>query len=543
MTEQQLRRLRADFPILATRVGSEPLIYFDNASTTQKPRATIDALTHFYRRQNANVHRGAYQLAAQATNAFESARKTVAQWLNVPTHSIIWTRGATESINLVSHAWLAPRLKAGDRILLTRSNHHANIVPWQQIAKTAGAHLDILELTESGELDLEQYSQLLARQPKMVALTHVSNALGSIYPVDYLVAQAKSAGAWTLVDGAQATPHFNVDLRSLDCDFYLFSGHKTFGPTGIGLLYGRPQLLEEMAPWQTGGEMIESVSFEESRFAPVPLRFEAGTPNIAGAIGLQAAINYLQSQDRQLLETHEQELFAVLSDGLNSLPDIRMLPSGPKTVSLVSCAFKDHQVQDVATFLDAKGFALRAGHHCAQPLMKALGVESSLRISLAFYNSETEVIKLIEVLDQYLSNTQVNLGGNSEVSLEKVYQATEWQARFTALMHLADSLPTRANDLRTPQWEIEGCATRTWMRLTENSDGTLKLETDAQSRIMKALLFLIEKRVDGHRSDQVIPTVIRQELIDLGFESQLSQTRGNAILILLGHLESLISKR
>jgi len=542
MNEQALRRLRSEFPILASRVGKEPLVYFDNASTTQKPRATIDALTNYYRRQNANVHRSAYHLAVQATNTFESARSTVADWLKVPANSVIWTRGATESINLVAQAWLAPRLKSDDRILLTRPNHHANIVPWQQLAKKVGAHLDVVELTETGELDSDQYTELLARQPKMVALTHVSNALGSVYPIATMVAEAKKAGAWTLVDGAQATPHFDIDLGAIDCDFYLFSGHKTFGPTGIGVLYGRPDILEEMAPWQTGGEMIESVSFEETRFAAVPLRFEAGTPNIAGAIGLAAAIKFLQSQDRRLLEQHEQNLFKHLHQGLDSLANVQILPSGPESVSLLSCTFKQSEVDDVARFLDTHGFALRAGSHCAQPLMQALGIDATLRVSLAFYNSEAEVTKLVACLDQFLNSSGLSLKANPDHWLKQMYQAQEWQTRFTSLMHLADSLPMSAADLRTTAFEVRGCATLTWMRLTTQANGTLSLETDAKSRVMKALLYVIASRVTGRTPDQILTDEIRKTLVELGFESHLTQTRGNAIALILEHLDSLVPK-
>src|SRR5210317_528107 len=439
MTEQQLKRLRSEFPILATRVGRESLVYLDNAATTQKPRTVIDSQSNYYRRQNANVHRAAHALAAEATSAYESARQKIARWLNVPANTLIWTRGATESINLVAQAWLEPRLKVDDRILLLVSNHHANILPWQQIARRCGAHLDVVALLPDGNLDMEQYRSLLARQPKMVALSHVSNALGTVYPVKEMIAQAQAAGAWTLVDGAQALPHFDIDLAELNCDFYLFSGHKTFAPAGIGVLYGRYELLEQMQPWQTGGEMIENVSFNETRFAAPPLRFEAGTPNIAGAIGLGAAIDYLSSIDRVAFESHEQRLLALCVDGLKSIADVSLLPSGQQQVALTSCTFKQLQVNDVATYLDSRGIAVRAGHHCAQPLIQALDIDSSLRISLAFYNTQAEVERLLEALDQFCSNTQVTVRGSQAELLEQVYSANDWQSRFSALMGLASN--------------------------------------------------------------------------------------------------------
>ena len=541
MTEQQLKRLRSEFPILATRVGRESLVYLDNAATTQKPRTVIDSQSNYYRRQNANVHRAAHALAAEATSAYEAARQKIARWLNVPANTLIWTRGATESINLVAQAWLEPRLKVDDRILLLVSNHHANILPWQQIARRCGAHLDVVALLPDGNLDMEQYRSLLAREPKMVALSHVSNALGTVYPVKEMIAQAQAAGAWTLVDGAQALPHFDIDLAELNCDFYLFSGHKTFAPTGIGVLYGRYELLEQMQPWQTGGEMIEHVSFNETRFAAPPLRFEAGTPNIAGAIGLGAAIDYLSSIDRVAFESHEQRLLALCVDGLKSIADVSLLPSGQQQVALTSCTFKQLQVNDVATYLDSRGIAVRAGHHCAQPLMQALDIDSSLRISLAFYNTQAEVERLLEALDQFCSNTQVTVRGSQAELLEQVYSANDWQSRFSALMGLASKLKADPA-LQQEQFEVQGCATRTWMDLQLSDSGRLQLRTEAQSRVMKGLLYLIADRVNGRKPSEIEPARIKQELIDLGFASQLTQTRGNALMTLFNHLERLLPK-
>lgn len=541
MTEQQLKRLRSEFPILATRVGRESLVYLDNAATTQKPRTVIDSQSNYYRRQNANVHRAAHALAAEATSAYEAARQKIARWLNVPANTLIWTRGATESINLVAQAWLEPRLKVDDRILLLVSNHHANILPWQQIARRCGAHLDVVALLPDGNLDKEQYRSLLARQPKMVALSHVSNALGTVYPVKEMIAQAQAAGAWTLVDGAQALPHFDIDLAELNCDFYLFSGHKTFAPTGIGVLYGRYELLEQMQPWQTGGEMIEHVSFTETRFAAPPLRFEAGTPNIAGAIGLGVAIDYLSSIDRVAFESHEQRLLALCVDGLKSIADVSLLPSGQQQVALTSCTFKQLQVNDVATYLDSRGIAVRAGHHCAQPLMQALDIDSSLRISLAFYNTQAEVERLLEAIDQFCSNTQVTVRGSQAELLQQVYSANDWQSRFSALMGLASKLKSDPA-LQQEQFEVQGCATRTWMDLQLSDSGRLQLRTEAQSRVMKGLLYLIADRVNGRKPSEIEPARIKQELIDLGFASQLTQTRGNALMTLFNHLERLLPK-
>ena len=541
MTEQELKRLRTEFPILTTRVGREPIAYFDNAATTQKPRVVIDALTHYYRKQNANVHRAAHFLASEATQAYEAARSRVAHWLNADASEIIWTRGTTEAINLVAQAFLAPKLCAGDRILLLVSNHHANILPWQQLAKSKSAQLDVVGLTESGDIDLRQYAEKLKQRPVMVALTHVSNALGTIYPVAEMARDAKEAGAYVLIDGAQAVSHFDVDVKALNTDFYTFSGHKTFGPTGIGLLYGRDELLEAMPPWQTGGEMIERVSFDETVYAAPPLRFEAGTPNISGAIGLAAALEYLQQRDRAALEAHEQLLMRRAELALQGNPGVQLLPAGSKRVALLSCTFKQFQVADVAAFLDSRGIAVRAGHHCAQPLLQAMNIDSSLRISLAFYNTEQEVDRLISALKELLSQPSLDNQGDLQKLLTQVYEATDWPSRFSALMQLASGLPAAATDLRAPEWEVFGCATRTWMRLERDSSGKIHLQTDAQSRLMQGLLYLITREVSGKQVEQIDVDQIEGRLIELGFESQLSQTRGNALRQLLAHLRSLIA--
>lgn len=541
MTEQELKRLRTEFPILASRVGREHLAYFDNAATTHKPRAVIDAVSNYYRKQNANVHRAAHHLAAEATQAYEAARRTVAAWLNVQPTEVIWTRGSTEAINLVAQAFLAPRIEAGDRILLLVSNHHANILPWKQLAQQRGVELDVVGLTQSGELDLEQYAQLLQRKPKMVALSHVSNALGTIYPVSEMVQQAKRVGAWTLVDGAQALPHFDVDLHSLGADFYTFSGHKTFGPTGIGGLFGRYELLESMPPWQTGGEMIERVSFDEVVYAAPPLRFEAGTPNIAGALGLASAINYLQQRDRAALEAHEQHLLALAEAGLKQIPGINLVPAGGRRVALLSCTFEQFQVADVAAYLDSRGIAVRAGHHCAQPLLQHLELDASLRISFAFYNTAQEVERLLEAIKELLGSELSLSNDGLEAQVAAVYKAPDWASRFSALMHLAQTLPATPHELRQPENEVFGCATRTWMRLATDENGCISLATDAQSRLMQGLLYLIAQAVNGKHPGEINLDQIQQQLVDLGFEAQLSHTRGNAVQHLLSHLRVVIA--
>lgn len=400
-----IQTLRLDFPILAQTVNGQPLVYLDNAATTQKPQAVLDALNHYYQSQNANVHRAAHALSGQATLAFEAARAKVASFINAPdTAQVIWTRGATESINLVAYSFGMHSLKAGDEILLSTMEHHANIVPWQQVAAATGAIIKVIPLTQDAELDMEAAANLFSTHTKLLAVSHISNALGAINPIKQLIAMAKAVGAVTLIDGAQAVGHFTlgkpaVDVQALDCDFYVFSGHKMFGPTGIGVLYGKRELLEAMPPWQTGGEMIKKVSFEQTSFGELPFKFEAGTPNIAGAIGLGAAIDYLSGLDRVAIAKHEQALMAQLLTGLNAMPEVRII--GRPQAGAVSFVIDDVHPQDLATLLDMQGIAVRTGHHCAMPLMQALDLpQGTIRASIAFYNSADDIAALLAGLDK-----------------------------------------------------------------------------------------------------------------------------------------------
>lgn len=395
MMPLDIDKLRLDFPILAQTVNGQPLVYLDNAATTQKPQAVLDALNHYYQGQNANVHRAAHALSGQATQAFEAARAKVADFIHAPdARQVIWTRGATEAINLVALSFGMQKLKAGDEILLSAMEHHANIVPWQQVAAATGAVIKVIPLTDNAELDMTAAANLFSSRTKLLAISHVSNALGVLNPVQTLIAMAKAVGAVTLIDGAQAVGHLSVDVQALDCDFYVFSGHKMFGPTGIGVLYGKRALLEAMPPWQTGGEMIKYVSFEHTRFGELPFKFEAGTPNIAGAIGLGAAIDYLSALDRCALAAHEHQLMLQLLAGLSALPEVRII--GRPTAGAVSFIIDDVHPQDVATLLDMQGIAVRTGHHCAMPLMQALDLQQgTLRASIAFYNHAQDIDALL----------------------------------------------------------------------------------------------------------------------------------------------------
>jgi len=393
--------LRTDFPILDQQVHGQPLIYFDNAATTQKPRAVLDVLRRYYERDNANVHRGIHELSNRATAAFEAARARAAQFINARSpNEIIFTRGTTEGINLVAQAWGAKHVKAGDTILLTEMEHHSNIVPWQLLAERTGARLAYLPIGgDIGLLNLSQLDEYLTRQVKLFAMTHISNSLGTINPVAEMCARARQLGVTTLVDAAQSAGHRPIDVQEIGCDFLAFSGHKMCGPTGIGVLYGRQEVLEALPPYQGGGEMILSVDFQQSTWKHTPHRFEAGTPDISGAVGLHAAMDYLDKIGRPNIAQHDQELGAYAYAKLSRLGQgIRLFGPHIGRAGLVSFLLKDIHAHDVVTVADQRGVALRGGHHCNQPLMRKLGVESTARASFYFYNTTEEIDRFAEVL-------------------------------------------------------------------------------------------------------------------------------------------------
>jgi cysteine desulfurase/selenocysteine lyase len=394
--------LRADFPILDQEVHGRPLIYFDNAATSQKPRAVMDALDRYYVHDNANVHRGIHELSNRATNAFEAARTRAAAFINARSaDEIIFTRGTTEGINLVAATWGLKHLKAGDGILLTEMEHHSNIVPWQMLAERTGARLVYVPvMNDAGELDLSRLEDQLASGVKLFAFTHISNALATVNPVAEFCARARRQGVVTLVDAAQSAGHCPVDVQAIGCDFLAFSGHKICGPTGFGILYGRSEILRDMPPYHGGGEMILSVEFHRSTFKPAPHRFEAGTPDISGAVGLHAAMDYLDRIGRERIFAHDQELAHYAYDALAGIPGIRLFGPRRGRGGLVSFLLKDVHAHDLVTVADQWGVALRGGHHCTQPLMRKLGVDSTARASFYFYNTRSEVDRFIEVIHE-----------------------------------------------------------------------------------------------------------------------------------------------
>jgi len=396
-----VERLRRDFPILAQPIRGKPLVYLDNAATSQKPRSVIDAVSRFYSSENANIHRGVHYLSEQATAAYDAVRARVASFLNAAsTAEIVFTRGTTEGINLVAQSWARNRLQPGDEILITEMEHHSNIVPWQLVAGQTGAVVRAIPITDAGELELASFDRLLTERTRLLALTHLSNALGTINPVHWMVARARERGIVTLVDGAQSAPHLPVDVQALGCDFFACSGHKLFGPTGVGVLYGRAELLEAMPPWHGGGDMIETVTVERSTYAPPPARFEAGTPMIAEVIGLGAALEYIEGVGRAAIGSWEEDLLGYATDRVRELDGVRLIGTAREKAAVLSFVVEGVHPHDVGAVLDDEGIAIRAGHHCAQPLMRRLGLSATARASFSFYNTRDEVDALVRGLQR-----------------------------------------------------------------------------------------------------------------------------------------------
>ncbi|MDF1700171.1 MAG: cysteine desulfurase [Planctomycetota bacterium] len=390
--------VRADFPILAREVNGKPLVYLDNAATTQRPEAVVNAIADFYRTSNSNVHRGVHRLSQEATELFEAARTTMARFLGADTHEIVFTRGTTEGINLVAAAYGRANVGAGDEIVVSRMEHHANIVPWQLLCEQTGARLRVAPITDDGALDMDALAGLIGERTKIVAVGHISNALGTINPIQEIARLAHAVGAIIVVDGAQGAPHGHVDVRALDVDFYALSGHKMYGPTGIGVVYGRKTLLDAMPPWQGGGDMIRSVTFEKTTYNDAPFRFEAGTPNIAGAIGLAAAADYLRDVGLDAIAAHEAALLEYGTAQLAKVEGLRMIGTAPHKAGVLGFVLEGIHPHDIGTILDSEGVAVRTGHHCAQPVMERFGVPATARASLGLYNTPAEIDALVAAL-------------------------------------------------------------------------------------------------------------------------------------------------
>ena len=396
-------RIRDDFPILKQRVNGNPLVYLDNGATSQKPQSVIDAIVDYYTTTNSNVHRGVHTMSQQATDGYEGARSKIRQFINAgKDEEIIFTRNTTEGLNLVAHSYGRQNIRSGDDIIVSNMEHHSNIVPWQMLCEENGANLKVVPIDDSGELVMDEYQKMLSSRTKLVSITHVSNALGTILPAKQIVDMAHAHGAPVLLDGAQAVPHMPVDMKELDCDFYVFSGHKLFGPTGIGILYGKEDYLNSMPPFLGGGEMIKSVTFEKTIYNDLPYKFEGGTPDIAGAIGLGAAIDYVNGLGFSRITAHEEELLQYGTEALESIAGVHIVGTSAHKAGILSFVMDAAHPHDIGTILDEQGIAIRTGHHCAQPVMQRFQIPATARASLAFYNTKEDIDALVKGIDRVI---------------------------------------------------------------------------------------------------------------------------------------------
>ncbi|MBO20665.1 MAG: cysteine desulfurase CsdA [Chloroflexi bacterium] len=398
-----VNKVRQDFPLLNQQVNGNPLVYLDNGATSQKPQSVIDAIVSYYTTTNSNVHRGVHTMSQQATDHYEGARTKIRRFINAgEDHEIIFTRNTTESINLVAHSYARQNVRPGDDIIVSNMEHHSNIVPWQMVCEEKGANLKVVPIDDNGELLMDEYEKLLSPRTKLVSITHVSNALGTILPAAEIVRLAHAQGAPVLLDGAQAVPHMPVDMQALDCDFYAFSGHKLFGPTGIGVLYGKTKYLEAMPPFLGGGEMIKSVTFEKTIYNDLPYKFEGGTPDIAGAIGLGAAVDYVTNLGFDQITAHEEELLRYGTEALNAIDGVQLVGTAPHKAGILSFVMDKAHPHDIGTILDEQGIAIRTGHHCAQPVMQRFQIPATARASLAFYNTKEDIDALVKGIDRVI---------------------------------------------------------------------------------------------------------------------------------------------
>ncbi|WP_210395211.1 SufS family cysteine desulfurase [Motiliproteus sediminis] len=517
--------LRRQFPLL----NRHALGYFDSAATTQKPQVVLDALTQFYGNDNANVHRAAHRLSEQATVAFERARSVVARFINAPrSDEIVWTRGTTEGINLIANT-LGNQLQAGDQVLLTELEHHANIVPWQLLAERRNIEIKVAPITADGDLDLECLQQLLTPKVKLVAITHVSNALGTLNPVADICRWAHAVGARVLVDGAQAVAHLPVDVQQLGCDFYAFSGHKVYGPTGIGVLWGRYQLLDSLPPWQGGGEMIEQVSFAGNRYQPPPLRFEAGTPATADAIALACALEFVASLDRTAVARHEAGLMRRATDAINAMPRLRVIGNPRQRIGALSFIAEDEHALDLGSFLDQNGFALRTGHHCCMPLMNALGLSGTARLSFACYSTTDELDRLLAALASYV-DPRAAVPTQPTVSATPLTDALRTASgrdqRHSLLMKAGAEPLNQDGDLRHEANRLHGCTSQVWLRsYGPDGQGRLHFAIDSDARIIRGLIRLLLETLQDCTPAQLLQFDFERHLNQLGLAAQLSSSR------------------
>ena len=556
--------LRQQFPIFQQLNDDKSWVYFDNGATTQKPQIVIDTVNRFYSQQNANVHRASHSVSAAATEAFEQTRKDVAAFINASSEKeIIWTKGTTESVNLIASVLAKGHLASGDEIVLSALEHHANIVPWQQVANEHGLRLKIIPVDEKGVLKIDNIKNVITNKTALVAISHVSNALGNINPVAMIIAQAKKHGALTFVDGAQAIAHMPVDVQALDCDFYAFSGHKVFGPTGIGVLYGRQVLLDGLPPYQMGGEMIEKVSFSDTTFQGLPFKFEAGTPNIAGVLGLGAALAFVR-QYRSDIHTQEQALYTALISGLQSIDGIRFWGEVNNSICTQSFTIEGVNNQDLGVLLNEHNIALRVGHHCAMPLMEALGIDGTVRVSLSCYNTHDDISRFVDVLKRVLhtlrpTSSSVEAAarqdkleqkgkidnmhnGASSVNTDvlpiasKIREARSWDEIYRQIMLAGKQLNKLPPEDQIGQYEVMGCESQVWLKCEKQGEHLI-LAAHSSSKIVRGLLAIIFEPLAHLTLSEIKQFSLTSYIQSLGLGKHVSQSRGNGLQAVIEEIQ------
>ncbi|WP_206485390.1 SufS family cysteine desulfurase [Thalassotalea sp. G2M2-11] len=551
-----VNQFRQYFPILTTTFEQYHLVYFDNAATMQKPLSVIDAEHDYYLTYNANVHRGSHYLSQRATELFEQARVEVQRFINARSvKEIIWTKGTTESINLVAQSWGLEQLQAGDEIVLSYAEHHANIVPWQVVAEKVGANIKVLPLNESGVIDVHQLDSHITEKTKIVCCSHLSNVIGKFNPIETIITKAKSVGALTLIDGAQAIANTEVNVQQLDCDFYVFSAHKLYGPTGVGVLYGKQALLAQMSPYQFGGEMIKKVSFAGTTFNELPFKFEAGTPNIAGCIAFTEAIKFILSQNLEQQLTYKKTLTAYCYQQLAQIGSVQFLVKQCPDIPLFSFNLSGFHQQDVAAALDSKGVAVRAGHHCAMPLMDYLAINGCLRVSLAAYNTFDEVDYLVNCLKALIlesqttqtvplvANTQESHASDDDIEyMVSIFsQQQSWDSKHRHLMLLGKNFHRMDKSLRTEQRLVAGCESEAWLDISKNADGRYLLQGDSDAKIIRGLMKITFAAFNNKTAEQIQHFDIQAYFEKLGLLSHLSPSRGNGLLAIVEKIKLSVS--
>jgi SufS family cysteine desulfurase len=546
-----VEKFRQLFPLLSSRVNGRKLIYFDNGATTQKPNEVITAESDYYQKINANVHRASHALGMAATSQFEAARQRVQQFIHAKeSKEIIWTKGCTESINLVAQSWGRSKLKAGDEIVLSVAEHHANIVPWQIIAEQTGAIIKVLDIDEQGFIDDGSIESVINSATKIVCFSHISNVLARVNPIERIIAKAKSVGALTLIDGAQAVANIPVDVQALDCDFYAFSAHKMYGPTGVGVLYGKHSLLDKMPPYQSGGEMIKQVSFSGTSFNELPFKFEAGTPNIAGVVAFSAAIEFIEKHHLNEPLSYKKQLVTYGYQALLAIEGVKFLINEEPDLAIFSFTLAGNHHQDIATSLDAYGIAARSGHHCAMPLFEFFKLNGCIRLSLAPYNTFEEVDEVVNCLNALLNDDkaekkQTLLSGveqksESQSMIERFCTIKSWDARHREIMLLGKTLPRLSSDLRSDETLIKGCESAAWLQIELSAEHRYQLCADSDAKVIRGLLVIVLAALNNKTGDQIMTFDLDGYFKQLGLIQHLSPSRGNGLLAIVEKIKTVV---